>query len=70
MPLAAFAELLPQGRLRVRGWLATSDGSKVASAEAEGAAQDAMLVAADVADRVLARGGREILDELAAEAAS
>jgi len=70
VPLAAFAELLPQGRLRLRGWLAASDGSQVASAEAEGAARDAKLIAADVADRVLAQGGREILDELAAEASS
>ena len=70
VPLAAYAEPLPQGGLRLRGWLATSDGSRVAFAEAEGVAQAAALVAKQVADRVLSAGGREILDELAVEAAS
>ena len=65
VPLAVHADFVAEGLLRVRGLLCALDGSKLARAETRGAPEDASSLGVEVAERVLADGGREILDEIA-----
>jgi len=69
VPLAAFAEPLDDGRLRLRALVASSDGSRVARDQRELAPEDAEGAGRLAADAVCAAGGREILAALRAEAA-
>lgn len=63
VPLAAFAEPR-RGRLRLRALVASLDGKRIAEAEGEGAPAEARALGEEVARRVLAAGGGEILDEI------
>lgn len=61
VPLAALAEPDGSGRLRLRGLVASLDGTRVVRAEAEDAAERAAALGRRVAEEVRARGGEEIL---------
>jgi len=63
-PLAAFSEHLPDGKLRLRGLVTSLDGRRVARAEAEAGIAGAEVLGRDLAERVLAEGGAEILEQL------
>jgi hydroxymethylbilane synthase len=67
VPLAALAEPGPGGRLRLRGLVSSLDGARIARAEGEGGDPDAL--GREVAEKVLAQGGRAILDALRGAAA-
>lgn len=71
IPLAAYAERDPGGGWRIRGLVSTLDGTRVVRDEErlEGEPTPALLAAAGarLAERVLERGGRAILDALRAE---
>jgi hydroxymethylbilane synthase len=62
VPLAGFAEPLPDGRLRLRGLVASPDGTRLVQADATGTDPDALGAA--VAEDLLTRGAREILAAL------
>ena len=64
VPLAAFAEALGPERLRLRALVATPDGRRLVRGEAEGA--DPASLGAEVAEKLLAQGAREILAALRA----
>ena len=64
VPMAVYAEWQDEGLLRVRGLLASSDGSPIARSEESGPADDAAKLGAQVADAVLAQGGADILRRL------
>ncbi len=71
VPLAVHADFVSgtgadAGGLRVRGLLATHDGRRIARGEATGAPEEAGRLGAAVAEAVLAAGGQEILEALAA----
>ena len=66
VPLAALAESVAGARLRLRGLVASSDGSRIARAEREGPSDEARALGVRVAEDVLAEGGDEILASLAA----
>ena len=68
VPLAGFAERVGEGELRFRGLVASLDGKEIAEAERSATMSDASALGAGVAEAVLAAGGREILEALAAEA--
>ena len=68
IPLAGFAERQPNGQLRFRGLVSSLDGSTIARAELFGPESEAVSLGEQVAAAVLADGGREIFDSLAAEA--
>jgi hydroxymethylbilane synthase len=59
-PVAAHAESLASGRMRLRVWIGLPDGSESASASGEGHVPEALGVA--VADAALASGGRPLLE--------
>lgn len=63
VPLGAFAELAG-GRLRLRGFVATPDGSRMASAEVRGEPADPERLGEALADELRARGADEILAAL------
>jgi hydroxymethylbilane synthase len=65
VPLAALAEPAAPGRLRLRGLLASPDGSRVARAELEAPDAEAEAAGAAAAARVRAGGGEAILAALA-----
>ena len=67
VPLAAFAEIA-DGRLRLRGLVASPDGGVVVRAERSGAVADAADVGTALADEVLAKAGAEVLAALGATA--
>jgi hydroxymethylbilane synthase len=71
VPLAAHAERASAGGWRIRGLVASADGARVVahavSVEGDPEASELAAAAADLADRVLASGGRAILDALRAE---
>jgi hydroxymethylbilane synthase len=67
VPMACYCELRPDGTARVRGLVASSDGTRVVRAEAVGPAADADALGRRVAQSVLDGGGREILAALRAE---
>ncbi|MCL4685401.1 hydroxymethylbilane synthase [Myxococcota bacterium] len=62
VPLAGFAEPLPDGQLRLRGLVASPDGTRLVQAEATSADPDAL--GATVAEDLLTRGAGEILAAL------
>jgi hydroxymethylbilane synthase len=66
IPLAGFAESSPDGRLRLRGLVASLDGREIARAEASAPSGEAEALGARVAEAVLAAGGRSILRTIAA----
>jgi hydroxymethylbilane synthase len=68
VPLAAFAEGLGPARLRLRALVASPDGHRIVRGEAEGVDPEAL--GAEVAEKLLAQGAREILAALRAEATS
>ena len=61
VPAAALARLAPDGTLTFRALVANLDGSRMACDEGEAPAADAEALGRDVARRVLASGGRELL---------
>ena len=67
IPLAGFAEHVEEGRLRFRGLVASLDGRTIARAEEVGPVAGAEALGARVAQTVLERGGRAILDAIAAD---
>lgn len=67
VPLAAYAELEAGGRLKLRGLIASADGSRVVRAEVSGSCEEAETLGQTLASEVLARGGREVLAVLRAD---
>jgi len=61
-PMAAFAELSEDGKLSLRALLSSEDGKTIASAS--GADDDPAALGLEIAERVLADGGEEILAAL------
>ena len=70
VPLAVHADILADGALRVRGLVASLDGDRVARHAETGSPEEAAALGAAVAEGVLAAGGQEILDALAASDSS
>jgi hydroxymethylbilane synthase len=68
VPLAAYAEPLPGGRLRLRALVASTDGRALVRSEQEASAVDAAAAGRRAAEHVLAHGGEAILARLRAEA--
>jgi hydroxymethylbilane synthase len=64
-PLAAFAEALPDGLMRVRGLVSSSDGRSFVRGEARGL--DPVATGQAAAQEVLAKGGERLLAELRRE---
>ncbi len=64
MPLGAYAVMQEQGRLRLRGFVATPDGQRFARAELSGAAADPEALGLALAAELRAQGAVEILAEL------
>jgi hydroxymethylbilane synthase len=67
IPMAGFAERTSEGQLRFRGLVASLDGATIARAEIIGPEEEAKRLGLQLAEKVLAAGGREILRALAAE---
>lgn len=65
IPLAGLAEHVEGGRLRLRGLVASLDGRTIARADDVGPVGSPELLGARVAQTVLDRGGRAILDAIA-----
>ncbi len=63
VPLGAHASLSPQG-LALEGFLGMPDGSRLIRARATGPASEAQSLGRSVGERILAEGGREVLDLL------
>ncbi|HIF95939.1 MAG TPA: hydroxymethylbilane synthase [Myxococcales bacterium] len=70
VPLAAHCQALESGRIRIRGLVSSLDGRSIARAEVQGEAVDAESLGRDLAEKVQAAGGSEILEELRRESAS
>ena len=68
VPLAAHCDFISESKIRIRGLLARSDGSGMARGEVAGAADAAEALGRELAERVLERGGEEILEALRREA--
>jgi len=66
VPLAAYAELRPEGRLRLRARLLAADGSVEIARDVEGPAERAAALGDEVARAVLADGGDALLEALRA----
>jgi hydroxymethylbilane synthase len=66
VPLAAHAQL-EDGRLWLRGLVGAPDGSQVIRGERRGLAHEAAALGRDLADELLRRGARAILDSHAGE---
>jgi hydroxymethylbilane synthase len=69
VPLACLAEAGAPGCLRVRGLVATLDGSRIIQDELEVRVDEAASGGAGLAERILAAGGDALLAELRSEAA-
>jgi hydroxymethylbilane synthase len=67
VPLAGFAERRDDGSLRFRGLVSSLDGTQRAAAEEVASEDEAVALGTRVADAVLSKGGRAILDALAEE---
>jgi hydroxymethylbilane synthase len=63
VPLGAHARLSPEG-LALEGFLGMPDGSRLIRARATGPASEAQSLGRSVGERILAEGGREVLDLL------
>ncbi len=68
-PLACLAERSGADTLRVRGLVSATDGSRIARDELEVATENAALGGAQLAERILAAGGSDLLAESRAGAA-
>jgi hydroxymethylbilane synthase len=68
VPLAAYCEVGQSGEVGLRGLVASLDGRHIARADAKGPASQAEALGGELAESVLAAGGREILDALRAAA--
>jgi hydroxymethylbilane synthase len=66
VPLAGFAEPTAEGGVHLRGLVSSLDGRNIAEAEGTGPAAAAASIGRAVAEKVLEKGGAEILRELAA----
>lgn len=64
IPLAAYAECLPDAQLRLRGLVAKPDGSKLVKVEKFGSVVDAEKLGADAAKELLSLGADTILQDL------
>ena len=64
VPVAAFAEWLGPGRLRLRGLVAAVDGSRILRGERCGQAADAESLGIGLAEELLAQGAGELLAAL------
>ena len=64
VPMAVHMTPAGDGRVRLRGLVASLDGRRVVRAEGEAPESEAVLLGRKVADEILASGGREILEEL------
>ncbi|MCG8588565.1 MAG: hydroxymethylbilane synthase [Proteobacteria bacterium] len=64
VPLAAYADWLESGELRVRGLVLSQDGQRRAASERVGAAGEAEALGRELADAVRRAGGEAILSEL------
>lgn len=67
VPLAGYAELLPQQQLRLRTLVASTDGARVLQDERSGPAREAALLGEQSAEHLLQRGADSLLDELRVE---
>ncbi|MDH3713415.1 MAG: hydroxymethylbilane synthase [Gammaproteobacteria bacterium] len=67
VPLAAYGELLADGRLRFRALVAATDGSRVLFDERTGAARDAVKLGEQAAENLLRQGADTLLAELRAD---
>lgn len=65
VPLAGYAELAA-GRLRLRGFVGSPDGSRLVRGETQGRARDADAVGGALAEQLKAQGATDILAALAA----
>ncbi len=63
VPLGAYAEII-DGQLRLRGFVARPDGSRIASAEMQGDPTTPEVLGLQLADALRAQGAAEILSEL------
>ncbi|MDH5325393.1 MAG: hydroxymethylbilane synthase [Gammaproteobacteria bacterium] len=63
VPIGGFAEL-NQGELRLRGLVGQPDGSVMIKGQVQGTAEQAEQLGRDLADDLLSRGARKILDEV------
>jgi hydroxymethylbilane synthase len=63
VPLGAYAEII-DGQLRVRGFVARPDGTRIASAELHGDQANPEALGLQLADALRAQGAAEILSEL------
>ncbi len=64
VPIAAHAVVDNEGRLRLRGLVARVDGTRLVQDELTGDARFAEDIGRELAERVLAQGAAELLDEL------
>lgn len=64
VPIGGYAEWLDEDTLHVRGLVGAPDGSEVIRAEIRGAASDAERLGIALADELLGRGARRILDQV------
>jgi hydroxymethylbilane synthase len=62
VPASGLARIGPDGRLRFRCLVSSLDGARTACDTCEGQVQDAALIGRDAARRVLASGGRALLE--------
>lgn len=67
VPIGGYAEPREQDMMRLRGLVGRPDGSQIVRGEASGRAQDAEQLGARLAEDLLARGARVILDDLYAQ---
>jgi hydroxymethylbilane synthase len=65
LPLGAFAQL-EGARVRLRGFVASKDGSRVVRAELSAEARDAEALGTELANELRAQGATEILAALGA----
>jgi hydroxymethylbilane synthase len=64
VPLAAYCELVAGGRIRLRGLVASPDGTRVVRAESKSAAEHAAQMGRVLGGELLAAGAEEILASL------
>jgi hydroxymethylbilane synthase len=67
VPVACLAEDSAEGMLRLRGLVASVDGSRIVRGELEVAVADAASGGSQLAERILASGGEAILAEIRSE---
>ncbi|QKI88181.1 hydroxymethylbilane synthase [Thiomicrorhabdus xiamenensis] len=64
VPIGVFAELLDGDRIRIRGLVASLDGSTVIQDQVEGAQSDAHALGTQLGEMLLDQGAKEILQEV------